>query len=156
MTSGKKWRYLISNIINYNLFNHFYSKSLFTILRTYKIQKISCISLSKWHLGGNFFFFYIFSLFLIFSLKHKAADQEWNLKINDLYVGNHSNNKNKVLVTICWVKYRIISKKFKKPTHRILNGRYLSNPISKFPCQPSLPSQSYLSFSRIPTLASLL
>ena len=32
---------------------------------------------------------------------------------------------------------------------------FLSNPVSKFPCQPSLPTSGSLSFPRIPTLASL-
>ena len=40
-----------------------------------------------------------------------------------------------------------------KPAHGILNEIiFLSNPVSKFPWQPSLPSPGSLSFPRIPPL----
>ena len=50
-----------------------------------------------------------------------------------------------------------ISKKFKKPAHGILNEMtYIPfKSVSKFPCQPSLPTPGSLYFSRIPELASL-
>ena len=64
------------------------------------------------------------------------------------------------------VKKLLFQKKL-KTSHRILNeirlvnSRYflneifLSNPVSKFPCQPILPTPGSFSFPKIPTLASL-
>ena len=43
----------------------------------------------------------------------------------------------------------------KKNTHTrdFERNIFLSKPVSKFPCQPSLPTRGSLSFLRIPTLA---
>ena len=50
------------------------------------------------------------------------------------------------------------AKKFKKPAHENFehgNMVLISNPLSKFPCQPNLRTPDSLSLPRIPTLASL-
>ena len=48
------------------------------------------------------------------------------------------------------VKQSLFQKSLKNP-HTV----FLSNPVSKFPCQSSLPTSGSLSFLKIPTLASL-
>ena len=53
------------------------------------------------------------------------------------------------------VNSRYFKKVQKTRTPDFERNRFLSNPVSKFPCQPSLPTPGSLSFPRIPTLASL-
>ena len=82
---------------------------------------------------------------------------------SDIFKDHYIERKNEVKKIIQFSIRNVLSeflsccfKRVKKPAHEILNEIiFVSNPVSKFPCQLSLPTPGSLSFPRIPTLASL-
>ena len=69
---------------------------------------------------------------------------------------------NRIILFKNWYKLQWTSKQslFQKSSNNPHTGfwtkQFLSNPVSKFLCQPGLPTPGYLYFPRIPTFTSLV